>query len=170
MFDFGDELTVESYRVPWLIWIQALVMFLLIILFYCFSIFDLSDTDNHTSSTASPSSSSRRVSNDAHPLSKLNTTTRFVSNRLQTTQVGESQSIKGEISAGTSRRVVRGGGGGGGGGGEDNVDRESSSGAHIRFHPCYYFNLAKLAVLKCLGLDPASENSSTPQRRKSKEQ
>ncbi|KAH7520700.1 hypothetical protein FEM48_Zijuj08G0173000 [Ziziphus jujuba var. spinosa] len=86
MFDFGDELTVESYRVPWLIWIQALVMFLLIILLYCFSIFDLSDTDNHTSSTASPSSSSRRVSNDAHPLSKLNTTTRFVSNRLQTTQ------------------------------------------------------------------------------------
>lgn len=79
-------------------------------------------------------------------------------------QGGESHSIKGEISAGTSRRVVRGGGE------EDNADRESSAGAHIYFHPCYYFKLAKLAVLKCLGLDPVSENSSTPQRRKSKEQ
>lgn len=78
-------------------------------------------------------------------------------------QVVENHSIKGEITAGTSRRVVRGGGA------EDIAERESSSGALMYFHPCHYFKLAKLAFLKCLGLDPTSENSSTPQRRKSKE-
>ncbi|KAF3440457.1 hypothetical protein FNV43_RR18741 [Rhamnella rubrinervis] len=166
MFDFGDELTVESYRIPWLIWIQALVLFLLIILLYCFSIVDLSE-DKDTSVAASPSSS-RIVSNGNNThidksLPKHNSTsTRLITNRLQNTQVVETHSIKGEIAAGTSRRVVRGGG-------EDIGDRESSSGTFMCFHPCHYFKLAKLAFLKCLGLDPTSENSSTPQRRNSKE-
>jgi hypothetical protein len=37
MVDFGDEFTIESYRIPWLIWIQLLAFILLIFLLYCFS-------------------------------------------------------------------------------------------------------------------------------------
>uniref|UniRef100_A0A3N7FGU5 Uncharacterized protein n=1 Tax=Populus trichocarpa TaxID=3694 RepID=A0A3N7FGU5_POPTR len=56
MFDLGDELPVEGYRIPWLIWIQELVLVLLIILLFCFSFFlsDLSDTTT-SSASASPS-------------------------------------------------------------------------------------------------------------------
>jgi len=56
MFDLGDKLTVEGYRIPRLIWIQILVFFLLIFLFFRFSFFpsDLSDT-TASSSSASPS-------------------------------------------------------------------------------------------------------------------
>ncbi|GMN33515.1 hypothetical protein TIFTF001_004194 [Ficus carica] len=69
--------------------------------------------------------------------------------------------MKGEVAAGTSRRVVvrR----------EDiNADREGQfpSGVHIYFHPCYYVRLARTAFLKCLGLDSASESSSNQQRKK----
>jgi len=37
-----DELITESYRIPWLIWIQLIVLFLLLALFYIF-IFDDDD-------------------------------------------------------------------------------------------------------------------------------
>ncbi|KVI08498.1 hypothetical protein Ccrd_013116 [Cynara cardunculus var. scolymus] len=59
MFEFGDELIIDSYRIPWLIWIQLLVMFLLVILLYYFSTTP-SDLSLHFSTatataTASPS-------------------------------------------------------------------------------------------------------------------
>ncbi|KAM1017752.1 hypothetical protein ACFX13_048020 [Malus domestica] len=38
MYNFGDEFTIESYRIPWLVWIQVMVMVLLLILLYCFSL------------------------------------------------------------------------------------------------------------------------------------
>lgn len=52
MFEFGDELIINSYRIPWLIWIQLLAMFLLVILLYF-----LTTTPSDQFSTASPSSS-----------------------------------------------------------------------------------------------------------------
>ncbi|CAN1224343.1 hypothetical protein LINGRAPRIM_LOCUS866 [Linum grandiflorum] len=60
MFDFGDDLTIQSYRIPWLIWIQILVLLLLIFLFYCFSLNDdlLQSTASSSSSSATASSSS----------------------------------------------------------------------------------------------------------------
>ncbi|KAM1510156.1 hypothetical protein ACFX10_019242 [Malus domestica] len=74
-------------------------------------------------------------------------------------RVGES--IKGEIVTSTSRIMRR----------EEIGEMEASAAAatHIYFHPCYYFRLATLAFLKCLGFDSTSEYSSTPQRGKRKE-
>jgi hypothetical protein len=69
--------------------------------------------------------------------------------------------IKGEIATSTSRRLVRG---------EDITEREGSSGTPTYHHPCDYFRLARLAFLKCLGLDFSSENSSSPEQRRRKEQ
>ena len=82
MFDFGDELTLQSYKIPWLIWIQLLVLFLLIFLLYCFSLLASDRSD------ASPSTS-RLVSNETQiekPIPKHNTTT-IVTNCLEITQV-----------------------------------------------------------------------------------
>ena len=60
------------------------------------------------------------------------------------------QIIKGEISEVTTRRVVSGG--------EDTAEREDfTAGNHLSFHPCYYMRLARIAFLKCLGLDSKSE-------------
>lgn len=54
MFEFGDELTLESdYKIPWLIWIQILVLFLLIFLLYFVSISPL-DLQETSISTTSP--------------------------------------------------------------------------------------------------------------------
>lgn len=60
MYEFGEGLIIESYKVPWLIWIQLLVMILLVLLlFFGFSVFtlDLSGDSSPTSSAAGPSSS-----------------------------------------------------------------------------------------------------------------
>lgn len=53
-------------------------------------------------------------------------------------------------------------------GGEDITEREGPFATHL-LHPCHYFRLARVAFLKCLGLDSSSENSSTPEQRKRKE-
>ncbi|KAI7756350.1 hypothetical protein M8C21_004186 [Ambrosia artemisiifolia] len=37
MFEFGDELIINSHSIPWLIWIQLLAMLLLFILLYSFT-------------------------------------------------------------------------------------------------------------------------------------
>ncbi|XP_022751032.1 uncharacterized protein LOC111299829 isoform X3 [Durio zibethinus] len=143
MFDFGDELTIESYRIPWLIWIQILVMFLLMLLLYGFSLFALDLPDSASASVCSESHL------DKTPVFKHNT--RLVSTCFQASQVsqvGENQSIKGEIAIGTSRSIVRGG--------EDSVEKERCSSKEANqncYHPCHYLRLAKLAFLKCLGLD-----------------
>ncbi|GKV12122.1 hypothetical protein SLEP1_g23313 [Rubroshorea leprosula] len=147
MFNIGDELIIEDSRIPWLIWIQILVLFLLLLLLYCFSIFpsDLSD--------ATIFSASSSISHHTHlnkPLPKQNGSTPTTDCLLQAAQAGENHSIKGEIATDTRRRVVRG---------EDIVERESTSSKDtnpISFHPCDYFRLAKLAFLKCLGLDPST--------------
>lgn len=76
---------------------------------------------------------------------------------VRSCQVGES--IKGEIVPSTSR-VMRA---------EDMVEMEGSAIPNIYLHPCHYFRLARLAFLKCLGLDPTGENSSSPQRGNRKE-
>ncbi|XWS41483.1 hypothetical protein CRYUN_Cryun17cG0085600 [Craigia yunnanensis] len=155
MFDFGDELTIESYRIPWLIWIQILVMLLLLLLLYCFSLFvlDLPDSSSSASPSLCPDSQL-----DQKPVFKHNT--RLVSPYFQASQVGENQSMKGEIATGTSSRIVRGE--------DDSVEKEGCSSKEANqncYHPCYYLRLAKLAFLKCLGLDSLSENSSTSEQR-----
>ncbi|KAK8489974.1 hypothetical protein V6N11_065397 [Hibiscus sabdariffa] len=123
-------------------------MFLLILLF-CFgnssgSLFalDLSAV----SASASPSPDSHL---DKMPV--FNHTSTLVSTRFQASQwqwqVGEEQSIKGEIApgSGTSKGIITA---------EESVEMEDSSGNRIFYHPCHYL---KLAFLKCLGLDSSSE-------------
>ncbi|XP_048438016.1 uncharacterized protein LOC125476215 [Pyrus x bretschneideri] len=153
MYNFGDEFTIESYRIPWLVWIQVMVMVLLIILLYYFNLLvvDFSDGDitiTTTTTTTKPSSSASRIVSDGTATSNT-----LFTNRLHNTQVGES--IKGEIVTSTSRINRR----------EEIREMEASAAAaatHIYFHPCYYFRMARLAFLKCLGFDSTSEYSSTP--------
>ncbi|KAF9678800.1 hypothetical protein SADUNF_Sadunf07G0073800 [Salix dunnii] len=147
MFEHGDDLTIEGHRISWLIWIQILV-FLLLFLF-CFSFFpaDLPDTTTTTSSSASPSTPGVFMPLNFHLENQiLEQNDHHVSNRLQHTQVQQNQSIKGEITTSTGRRIVS----------EDNIGHSSD---YICFHPCNYFRLAKLAFLKCFGLDFLSDDS-----------
>ncbi|KAL4291198.1 hypothetical protein GQ457_14G003130 [Hibiscus cannabinus] len=143
MFDFGDELTIQSYRIPWLIWIQILVMFLLILLLVCFS---SSSSGSLFALDLSAASASASASPDSH-LDKMpvfNHTSTLVSTRFQASQVGEEQSIKGEIAPGTSKGIKRA------------AEMEDCSGNRIFYHPCHYL---KLAFLKCLGLDSSSSET-----------
>ncbi|KAI8540737.1 hypothetical protein RHMOL_Rhmol08G0009000 [Rhododendron molle] len=55
MFDLGDELIIGSQRIPWLIWIQLLVMLLLIILLYYFTVSALGLDPSATAAAASTS-------------------------------------------------------------------------------------------------------------------
>ncbi|KAK8608864.1 hypothetical protein V6N13_024276 [Hibiscus sabdariffa] len=90
------------------------------------------------------------ASPDSH-LDKMpvfNHTSTLVSTRFQASQVGEEQSIKGEVApgSGTSKGIKRAA--------EESVEMEDCSGNRIFYHPCHYL---KLAFLKCLGLDSSSE-------------
>ncbi|KAL5751803.1 hypothetical protein ACOSQ2_022310 [Xanthoceras sorbifolium] len=174
MLDFGEELTIDTYKIPWLIWIQILVLLLLLILLYCFSAFslDLSHDNSNTTSSLASSSSSAPSSNLTHQ-SLTSNEPLLIKRSSQPSQVGGSQSIKGEILSTTARGTIRRRRVVGSGDQEattttDNNQREresassTSTSTAINYHPCHYFKLARLAFLKCLGLDSSSENSSTP--------
>ncbi|ESR41276.1 hypothetical protein CICLE_v10027326mg [Citrus x clementina] len=102
MLDFGEELTRETLKIPWLIWIQIIVLLLLVILLYCFSLFplDLSQEgtcNNTNTSTTLPSSSS---SSSAPVVLKQNTTT--FRNHLQPSQcflVGKAKTLLFDLKA-----------------------------------------------------------------------
>ncbi|KAE8709437.1 hypothetical protein F3Y22_tig00110331pilonHSYRG00017 [Hibiscus syriacus] len=149
MFDFGDEVTIERYRIPWLIWIQIVVLLLLMILLYGFIllVLDLPETSSSSSSSDSQLATTP-VLNPTTPLSS---------------QVGEKQSIRREIGMGrgTCTRTVSGG---------ESLEMEGSlikePNEISLHHPCHYFRLAKLAFLKCLGLDfLCSDNASITEQR-----
>ncbi|MED6133588.1 hypothetical protein PIB30_029640 [Stylosanthes scabra] len=145
MLDFGEELSLESYRIPWLIWIQLIVLFLLLALFFLLS-FD--DSSTASSSSASASALQNPPVNDNHHVS----TSTALTNRLQHTRGAENISIKGEIETIGSTRTVR----------EEIAEREGSPLYFL--HPCHYFKLARVAFLKCLGLD-STESDSPPIRK-----
>jgi hypothetical protein len=91
MVDFGDGFTIESYRIPWLIWIQLLVFVLLIFLLYCFSFL----ASNHSDRTTASPSASHLVSQETQkgkPSPKNNSTT-VVSNCFEISQVWTMDSI-----------------------------------------------------------------------------
>ncbi|XP_057502076.1 uncharacterized protein LOC130785885 [Actinidia eriantha] len=62
MFDFGEELVFGSQRIPWLLWIQILVLLLLIILLYYLIIFALGLDLSANPAAASPSSAAASTS------------------------------------------------------------------------------------------------------------
>ncbi|KAF5458070.1 hypothetical protein F2P56_022133 [Juglans regia] len=170
MSDFGDdELSIESYRsIPWLIWIQLLILVLLFFLLYCFTLFvpaDHHSDDQTTSTTASSTYTSQLVSSETQrhrSIPKRNTTTNVTNSCLETiTQVGGGIIKRSEIGTSTSRRSrrsrrssVREA--------EDQVtERESSSAVTPKYyHPCDYFRQATIAFLKCLGLDSTRDQNS----------
>ncbi|KAK8367120.1 hypothetical protein V6Z12_A02G165200 [Gossypium hirsutum] len=145
MYDLGDEVTIESYRIPWLIWIQIIILLLLMLLLYGFTLFafDLPETSSSSSSSSSPDSQLGK-------LPGFKQTTTFSS------QVIERQSIRGEIGIAKtrSRRMVRG---------EEmeGSSRKEPNQQELDLHPCHYFRLAKLAFLKCLGLDSDHNNNTS---------
>ncbi|KAG7011159.1 hypothetical protein SDJN02_27957 [Cucurbita argyrosperma subsp. argyrosperma] len=155
MFNFEDELILEP-GVSWLIWIQLLVIILIFAL-YCLTVFAVdfskSSTEINSSAAVASSSTSRFVCDAARKGKNLpNQNFRIDSNRPRKTQVSKDQSIRGEITSSTSRRVtqvVEGAVVGGDGSQETKVD----------LHPCSYFRLAKSAFLRCLGLDSSTEIS-----------
>ncbi|KAF7130736.1 hypothetical protein RHSIM_Rhsim10G0151100 [Rhododendron simsii] len=53
MFDFGDDLFIGSHRIPWLVWIQLIVMLLLVILLYYFIAFALGLDPSPTAAASS---------------------------------------------------------------------------------------------------------------------
>ncbi|CAI9109246.1 OLC1v1009033C2 [Oldenlandia corymbosa var. corymbosa] len=156
--DFGDEFLIENYRVPWLIWVQLLVMILLVlVLFLCgFSIFS-SDQSSNSSSSGASSSSSSSSSSQSHVKKPLLDNT--------SSKVERNQTIRGEEEASASKGML-----------EDEIEEGDDSSAKdlalFRLlrqggrHPCDYFGLAKQAFLKCFGLGYGSESCRSSNHRK----
>ncbi|KAK7282405.1 hypothetical protein RIF29_11139 [Crotalaria pallida] len=162
-----EELIIENYRIPWLIWIQLFVFFLLILLLFSFTLFPLDpDTDaSAAATTVLPTASTSNHyeiihhidddNNNKHPLDNHDSTTlTVVANRRHHSPEGQNLSIKGEIATSSSMRK------------EEITEEEASS---LSFHPCHYFQLATVAFLKCFGLDSTSDNPPTQRRLKTKE-
>ncbi|GAA0150590.1 hypothetical protein LIER_09505 [Lithospermum erythrorhizon] len=140
MYEFGEEFIIESYKVPWLIWIQLLIMILLIILLFCgLTIFSDDSTDSIQTTnnySAASSSGQSQVNNNATSLNS---------------QVAEIQNVKGNSEGDITPEQIQA--------------REGPPTKDIRFkplrpeHPCHFLGLAKQAFLKCLGIDSVSESS-----------
>ncbi|XP_042031256.1 uncharacterized protein LOC121777974 [Salvia splendens] len=64
MVGFGEELIIESYKIPWLIWIQLVITILLLLLFFGFAAFTY---DASTSSVAPPSGCQPAANNSTSP-------------------------------------------------------------------------------------------------------
>ncbi|XP_051140371.1 uncharacterized protein LOC127257891 [Andrographis paniculata] len=144
MVEFGDELMIESFKVPWLIWIQLLVtILLLILLFFGLSVFSL---DSSASSAAPPISLSTN-----HGINPV------VSNR-----VAKVECRQGRRDAGTSEGSTQQ---------EDHSGEGSSSltGFQHPMHLCNYFGLAKRAIFKCFGLESSPESSSRSRQHEKQE-
>ncbi|KAG5245288.1 Transmembrane protein [Salix suchowensis] len=157
MFDFGDELTVGGNRIPWLLWIQIIVLFLLLIILFCLSFFpsDLSDTTG-PSSSASSSAAGVFTPLNSHinkQTFKHNEHTTTATTCVQHSQGHQNRSIKEEITTNTGRIIV-------------SEDDFGNSAYFTDFHPCNYFRLAKLAFLKCFGLDSMSDDSLNSEKQK----
>ncbi|KAK3411587.1 hypothetical protein EUGRSUZ_I00328 [Eucalyptus grandis] len=160
MVEFGDELVVQSLRIPWLIWIQLLVMLLLLLLLCSLTSSPSDDPSSAAAAADAPSSSSSTPASSRLPPVEPRGSPpppspprarkqQFVVHGAH--QVSESQSVKGFIAMSASRRVAVE---------EDEIEGDNSSHGYMDHHPCSIVRLARMAFLKCLGLDFTSENSS----------
>lgn len=144
MFDLNEELVIESFRVPWLIWIQLIVTILLVIVLFCgFSIFSADLSSYPTCGSAPSSSFTDNCSLEKAPLPCENSSSSQVEGSRCTEREG-ADSQERELS--TAKDVV--------------VCRPSGE----ALHPCTYFGLAKQAILKCLGLDSSPERARERRR------
>ncbi|XP_030461887.1 uncharacterized protein LOC115681919 isoform X2 [Syzygium oleosum] len=163
MVEFGDELVLESLRIPWLIWIQLLVMLLLLLLLLLYSFTSSNAASSSAAAAASPSSSSSSPPPSPPPPPPLESRgsrsrkQQFLAAHGGAHQVGESQSVKGFIATSASRGVASE---------EDTMEGENSSPSYMDHHPCSIVRLARIAFLKCFGLDFTSEDSSFNRHRR----
>ncbi|XP_038900493.1 uncharacterized protein LOC120087700 [Benincasa hispida] len=161
MFNFEDELIIEP-GFSWLIWIQLLVILLIFIL-CCLTIFAIdfsktNTTDINSTAAIASSSTTRFLSHNGkniHPNHNIG----IDPNPPRNAQVTNEQSIRGEITSSTSRRITQVGEG-------TVVGGEGSQETKLDLHPCSYFRLAKSAFLRCLGLDASTENSVSDERQR----
>ncbi|CAA2981554.1 Hypothetical predicted protein [Olea europaea subsp. europaea] len=155
MFDFGDELIIESYKIPWLIWIQLLATILFIILLFGISVCTSDSAASSASTSISASTSTGRAA--IAPPPNLNDPSS--SQRVKEEEIQQVER-NGEASGGT---II-----------DDDQGRDESSlndSVLQRLfkhpaHPCNYLGLAKQSFLKCLGLDTNSESRSNEKHRK----
>ncbi|KAJ0832073.1 hypothetical protein HanPSC8_Chr15g0674591 [Helianthus annuus] len=142
MFEFGEELIIDSYRIPWLIWIQLLAMLLLLILLYCFTATS-SDIDVSTA-IDTPSFVNRSVltSADANNRQKLKV------RENERTETGPSTSEVVERAKKPDGRPRAG---------SSTTNENRGVMFEPSHHPCHIFGLAKHAFLKCLGIDSTHE-------------
>ncbi|XLR47895.1 hypothetical protein HN51_032124 [Arachis hypogaea] len=165
MFGLG---MVEGCGIPWLIWIQFLVSFLLLFVLFCFTLDHTDDEDGGaTAAPATASTSTTRfhvhdihqIQNDKQVAEDDETSTVVVTSNLRHTQGGENLDIKDDSVSCSSLKSEE----------ESTDDNEDSSSPELFLHPCQYFQLATVAFLKCFGLDSTPDPSSTCRRRKRKE-
>uniref|UniRef100_A0A1J3DB89 Transmembrane protein n=1 Tax=Noccaea caerulescens TaxID=107243 RepID=A0A1J3DB89_NOCCA len=168
MVNSGEEfLMVDSYNIPWLIWIQMFVFFLFLLLLLVFGIVSSDTSDNgclsadSVPSTSCSSLSRRFLSGDQIPISHHGLGFSVNSSLIQSNQVGSSQAIKGEITPAATMRVTRREGE------ECPLEKDSTSNLH---HPCNLFQLAGTAFLKCFGIDRSTEENDDSLRPESKKQ
>ncbi|XP_031397153.1 uncharacterized protein LOC116208075 [Punica granatum] len=162
MVEFGEELIIDSFRIPWLIWIQVIVMLLLLLLIYSFSLVtssssDLSPDDPLCCSSPPSSSSQIKLQQQVGEITGASSRSSISRNKSGNHQEGRSRSIRNN----------------------DNVNKEGGTSALINdrsissqslynntHHPCNIVRLAKIAFLKCLGLDN-NPTTGVPSRRSS---
>ncbi|CAH9109690.1 unnamed protein product [Cuscuta europaea] len=147
MYEFGEELLIESYKVPWLIWIQLLVMvLLLLLLFFGFSVFT-SDLSNNSASTSGAGGSSFSAGSDSGFLDGRQP------HRTDQGQDGNhcnGGGVESSISTDIIRREERDNG--------SSCVKDELHHSRPPGHPCHFLGVAKQAFLKCLGLDSWSES------------
>ncbi|KAK7350839.1 hypothetical protein VNO77_09833 [Canavalia gladiata] len=168
MFHTGDQFMLQSYKIPWLIWIQLLVLLLLLALLFFFALFPSDPDDHHVTVTVTaPSTSSNvfllhDVNRIQKPLANHHSTPTLLTNRQQRAlQGGQNLLIKGEKTTGPSmrREEIE----------EEDEEEELEASSSLYSHPCHYFQLATVAFLKCFGLDSTSDSPSTRKHIKRKE-
>ncbi|KFK28176.1 hypothetical protein AALP_AA8G482200 [Arabis alpina] len=171
MVESGKEfLMLDSYNIPWLVWIQMLVFFLLLLLVFVFGIvsseiggdISFASCDSIPSTSGGSSLSRRFFSGDPISISHHGLGFSVNSSRVQSNQIGSSQGIKGEITPAETRRVIRTEQQE-----ESSLEKDSSRSLH---HPCNLFQLAGSAFLKCFGLDRSTEETDDSLRPESKKQ
>ncbi|GJT03001.1 hypothetical protein Tco_1187859 [Tanacetum coccineum] len=154
MFEFGDELIIDSYRIPWLIWIQLLAMFLLVIIIYYFT------TESHdhdhlqfsaVTTAASPSFTNQSVISSGGGGAKV-----------RENEITETGTSTGEV----VQRARKSNAQQSEGSGSDTMDDGNIMIFEHSHHPCNFLGLAKQAFLKCLGIDSTPESSTRKRHEK----
>ncbi|CAA0839184.1 Unknown protein [Striga hermonthica] len=141
--EFGDELIIESYKIPWLIWVQLLVMILLIVLL--FFGFTVVTSDSSTSSAAAQPPTGRKEAPATHLGHHISSNGMI---KVEEHHVGTSGGPTGEDSQQHEH--------------ESSPEKDSAVLNIFKQpnHPCSYIAIAKQALYKCFGLDSGSEISS----------